>query len=223
MIKMSKYFKIISNKYETLRKNERLILDKKEELYKNGKERVNQLLEERKTFKEAVEIEQKERNAELNKFIETLSKVEKKDYEIENERIEKAFREICQELGAKNNSLKWGNSPLDEDLGMRIGDDKVALFIKLREESYFDEEEDSLEEIVTGITIEFLTVNPKFRGQRFADKLMKDICRKADEKKVILFLQAVPQDRDTDIERLVEFYKRFGFRFSGIIGVREPK
>lgn len=63
------------------------------------------------------------------------------------------------------------------------------------------------------VSIQKIDVVSDHRGMGYASDSMKELCKLADKYKVNLYLEAYPDEdeEDMDVERLVMFYKRFGF------------
>jgi ribosomal protein S18 acetylase RimI-like enzyme len=59
------------------------------------------------------------------------------------------------------------------------------------------------------IILDNIEVNPEFRGQGVATIAMTEFMKKFRGEKIEL--HAYPQDKTTSIERLVDFYRKFGF------------
>ncbi len=53
--------------------------------------------------------------------------------------------------------------------------------------------------------------DPDHRGQGYATELVKAVCDEADLENIVLMLQPRPFDINISKDRLIAFYKRFGF------------
>lgn len=70
--------------------------------------------------------------------------------------------------------------------------------------------------------------DPDHRMQGYATELMKEVCEQADVENVVLMLQPRPYDSASCInkEKLIEWYKRFGFvitQKSPVLMARAPE
>ncbi len=73
------------------------------------------------------------------------------------------------------------------------------------------------------VSIQRLSVDPYFRGMGIATAALRKLCQMASRSKITLFLEALPdeddEDMDQDAERLMRFYARFGFVSGGSAGM----
>jgi hypothetical protein len=138
----------------------------------------------------------------------------------EENRIDTGIANISKELGATRNDLRWGNKPIDEELGDRIGDGKSAIFVKPHETEI--ETANGVENINDGLQVELVTVNPKNRNEGLAKKRLQEITQAADKHQIPLFIDIVPQEKGVTKEGLRKLYEQYGFRFDGVSGKREP-
>jgi GNAT superfamily N-acetyltransferase len=60
-------------------------------------------------------------------------------------------------------------------------------------------------------TLDSIQVSPKERGKGLATNAMKRITDAADRLDIAMTLMVIPQEKDIDPRRLIEFFKRFGF------------
>jgi ribosomal protein S18 acetylase RimI-like enzyme len=63
------------------------------------------------------------------------------------------------------------------------------------------------------LVIENIFVPNELRGQGIAKKMMQELIE--NNKNIDIELHAYPQDEQTDINKLVEFYESFGFEIIG--------
>lgn len=82
------------------------------------------------------------------------------------------------------------------------------------------------------VTIERFRVETWNRGYGYAGEAMATIAKLADRMSITIYLEALPdaedEDMDQDVERLVNFYRRYGFEGDrivdgGMLMCREPK
>jgi len=135
-------------------------------------------------------------------------------------KIEQAYHFMLVDLNAKASDKTWGGREIDDEMGDVYGDEKSKVYLKPNEvevESVHGEFE-----VVNGVKIELIVVNPKYRGQGLAKARLQELTTLADKYGVNLHLDIAPQDDNTTEEGLTSLYKQFGFVFKGIHGVRKP-
>ena len=101
-------------------------------------------------------------------------------------------------------------------------DKEAAIFIKPNEESIYDEENDSTDEVTNGVKIELVSTKEGSRGKGKAKELIQKVADWADKNDTDLHLDIAPQDESTTESGLKKLYESFGFEFDDIHGIRKP-
>jgi GNAT superfamily N-acetyltransferase len=137
-----------------------------------------------------------------------------------SDKIEQAYQFMYIDLNAKSSDKTWGGRPIDDEMGDVYGDEKSQVYLKPHEAVISNNHGDF--EVINGVKIELIVVNPKYRGQGLAKARLQELTTLADKYGVNLYLDVAPQDKSTTEEGLVALYKQFGFVFDGTHGVRKP-
>ena len=238
-MKYLKLFEEFDDEYYEAKEKFQIIYD---EWFKKYREYVNSSEEEQSTqlgklidteeqnlldYREAFDKTWKEHKLRLEEWKKNNpAPIFQKDVEIEqeSERIEQALKEIIRRLNL-NKTGSWGSgqNPFDDDLGNYNIKNKTLLAVKPH---YMEDDGEHDEELLDGIKLELIMVHPDHRNQGLASKRLQEFLDITDELKVKVFLSIAPQDESTSEERLIQFYKKFGFHlideWSEKSFVREP-
>jgi len=198
---------------------------KAEGTHEEGAKRYNELVNELGDENAAIRKLVEEINARAKKEIDKLPELPKTENEVINEKGESDFVKIKNDLGFKTTDYKWGNSPMDEDIGdiLLSKDKESAIFIKPNEVEVYDEINDQTDTVTNGIKIELVSTKEEARGKGKAKELIQKVVNWADKNGTDLYLDIAPQDKLTTESRLKKLYESFGFEFNGIHGKRKPQ